>query len=124
MAVLAELFLRKTPEGTILYDLRASRVVPEYIRELGGHPVKTRVGHSCIKEKMREVDAVFAGELAGHYYYRELGFTDSGIFLRESHTEPVVRLVIEAEDERTLQYEKARLLDIVQDYREESRGPL
>jgi phosphomannomutase len=184
IAVLAEYFLHREPAATILYDLRASRVVPERIRELGGSPVITRVGHSYIKQKMREVNGVFAGELSGHYYYQEMGFIDSGILsmismlnvlalkgiplshiirplqkyarsgeinvkvqdakqvfrdlegayydgqqmhldgltvvyphwwfnLRESHTEPVVRLVVEAENEETLQREQGRLLTII-----------
>jgi phosphomannomutase len=184
IAVLAEYFLQKEPGATILYDLRASRAVPERIAELGGKPVKTRVGHSFIKRKMREENAIFAGELSGHYYYRELGFIDSGILsmismlnllalketpisqlvqplskyaqsgeiniqvsdkqkllevveaaysggkqehldgltveyaswwfnLRESHTESVVRLVMEANNEATLQREQRKLLELI-----------
>jgi phosphomannomutase len=191
IAVLAEHFLKKTPGATILYDLRASRAVPERIRALGGNPVKTRVGHSFIKEKMRQVDAVFAGELSGHYYFKEAGFIDSGILamitmlnllgmkqtplsqlvrplqkhaqsgeisirvhdtprlfeeleaaykdahqehldglsveypdwwfnLRESHTEPVVRLVMEADDEGTLERQKARVLNMIDPYKVEA----
>ena len=184
IAVLAEYFLHKRPGATILYDLRASQVVPERICELGGNPVMTRVGHSYIKQKMHEVNGIFAGELSGHYYYQEMGTIDSGILsmisminvlalkqvplsqiihplqryarsgeinvevqdakrvlrdleeaykdgeqthldgltvtyphwwfnLRKSHTEPVVRLVVEADDEETLQREQARLLAII-----------
>ena len=184
VAALAEYFLQKEPGATILYDLRASRAVPERIAELGGKPVKTRVGHSFIKRKMRKENAIFAGELSGHFYYREMGFIDSGILsmismlnllalkqvpisqlvrplqkyvqsseiniqvgdkqkllesvetaysdgkrehldgltveyadwwfnLRESHTEPVVRLVMEAEDDATLKREKTKLLRLI-----------
>lgn len=55
----------------ILYDLRSSWAVRESIREHGGNPIMSRVGHAFIKAQMREVGAVFAGELSGHYYYRE-----------------------------------------------------
>jgi phosphomannomutase len=79
IAVLAEHFLAQHTGATVLYDLRASRAVPERIRELGGRAVETRVGHSFIKKTMRETGAVFAGELSGHYYFREAGFIDSGI---------------------------------------------
>ncbi|NLE45852.1 MAG: phosphomannomutase/phosphoglucomutase [Chloroflexi bacterium] len=181
IAVLAEHFLQKEPGATVLYDLRASRAVAERIREYGGNPVKTRVGHSFMKQSMRETNAVFAGELSGHYYFRHMGFTDSGIVsmitmlnlmaarrqslsemirplrkyvqsgeiniavqdklgtlarveaaysdgqqehldgltvdypnwwfsLRQSQTEPILRLVIETCDELSLELEKARLL--------------
>ena len=55
----------------ILYDLRSSWAVKECIRDNGGKPIMCRVGHAFIKAQMREVGAVFAGELSGHYYYRE-----------------------------------------------------
>ena len=79
-ALIAESFLAKNPGATILYDLRSSRVVPETIRRLGGKPVRCRVGHAFIKEQMRKENAVFAGELSGHYYYRDMGFTDNAVF--------------------------------------------
>ncbi len=184
IAVLAEHFLALNPGATILYDLRASRAVPERIHELGGNPVQTRVGHSFIKQAMREHKAVFAGEMSGHYYFADAGYIDSGIHalltavallhaksaplselisplaryarsgeinlgvedaaavidslkksfadgeqstldglsvhypdwwfnLRPSHTEPVVRLVIEANDEATLELRKAQLLALI-----------
>lgn len=186
IAVLAEYFLAREPGATILYDLRSSRAVPERIRELGGQALKTRVGHSFIKEKMRKVSALFAGELSGHYYFQEMGYIDCGILamismlnllgqkkvplselvkplkkyarsgelnfsidnpdglfealekafkdgdqdhldgltveyadwwfnLRRSHTEPVVRLVIEAQDEDSLEKHKANLTGIISD---------
>jgi len=62
--------LRSGP-ATILYDLRSSHAVPECIAENGGTPMMTPVGHSFIKKKMRETGAAFAGELSGHYYFRE-----------------------------------------------------
>jgi phosphomannomutase len=191
IAVLAEYVLRKSPGATVLYDLRASRAVPERIHQLGGNPVKTRVGHSFIKEKMRQVDAVFAGELSGHYYYRSMGTIDSGILsmitmlnllahsgspvsqlisplrkyvqsgeinfpvptagpllqalqqsysdgqqehldglsveyphwwfnLWPSNTEPIVRLVMEADDSQTLAEKQARLVEIIRQYQDPS----
>jgi phosphomannomutase len=184
IAVLAEYYLAKSPGATILYDLRSSRAVPERIKDLGGIPLKTRVGHSFIKRKMRKDSAVFAGELSGHYYFQDLGYIDCGLMamvvmlnllgkkeeslsgivrplmkyarsgeinistqepdrmidvlasaytdgeqthldglsveypswwfnLRKSHTEPVVRLVIEAEDEDILERQKSKLMGIV-----------
>jgi phosphomannomutase len=62
--------LLQQQKGTILYDLRSSRAVREVICENGGTPVMCRVGHSFIKQQMRETDAIFAGELSGHYYFR------------------------------------------------------
>jgi phosphomannomutase len=55
----------------VLYDLRSSRAVPECIRDNGGKAVRSRVGHAFIKAQMRENDAVFAGELSGHYYFKQ-----------------------------------------------------
>ncbi len=57
-------------KGTVLYDLRSSRAVKEVIAENGGTPLMCRVGHSFIKQQMRDTDAIFAGELSGHYYFR------------------------------------------------------
>jgi phosphomannomutase len=79
-ALIAQFFLTKEPGATILYDLRSSRIVPESITHLGGRAVRCRVGHAFIKEHMREENALFAGELSGHYYYRDMGFADNGIF--------------------------------------------
>jgi len=79
-ALISESFLAKNPGATIVYDLRSSRVVPETISRLGGKPLRTRVGHAFIKEIMRQKNAVFAGELSGHYYYRDTGFTDNALF--------------------------------------------
>ena len=60
-----------TRKGVIFYDLRSSRVVPEVIEAAGGTPRMSRVGHAFIKQQMREHDALFAGELSGHYYFRD-----------------------------------------------------
>ncbi len=69
-AIIARDILTHGP-ATILYDLRSSWAVKECILENGGKPVMCRVGHAFIKNQMRECDAVFAGELAGHYYFKE-----------------------------------------------------
>jgi phosphomannomutase len=79
-ALIAEFLLTKEPGATILYDLRSSRIVPETITRLGGKAIRTRVGHAFIKARMREENALFAGELSGHYYYRDMGFTDNALF--------------------------------------------
>ena len=79
-AILAKYFLAKEPGATVAYDLRSSKVVAEYITSLGGTPVETRVGHSFIKATMKEHHAVFAGELSGHYYFRDFYGADSGLF--------------------------------------------
>jgi phosphomannomutase len=79
-ALIAEFLLAKEPGATILYDLRSSRIVPETISRLGGKAIRTRVGHAFIKAAMRQYNALFAGELSGHYYYRDTGFTDNALF--------------------------------------------
>lgn len=78
-AMLAEYFLDKHPGSAILYDLRSSRVVPEIIEAKGGKPVRTRVGHSFIKQVMREENAPFGGEVSGHFYFRDNFYADSGL---------------------------------------------
>ena len=79
-ALIADFCLTQEPGATFLYDLRSSRVVAETIARLGGRAVRCRVGHAFIKEQMRQENALFAGELSGHYYFRDTGFCDNGIF--------------------------------------------
>jgi phosphomannomutase len=79
-ALLAKYYLQKEPGATIAYDLRSSKVVPEFIASLGGKAVETRVGHSFIKATMKEHHAAFAGELSGHYYFRDFYGADSGLY--------------------------------------------
>ena len=76
-ALFAREMLAREPGAAILYDLRSSKAVPEAVREAGGRPGMTRVGHSFIKAQMREEQAVFAGELSGHFYWRDLHYTDN-----------------------------------------------
>jgi phosphomannomutase len=78
-ALIAEFFLAGEPGARILYDLRSGRVVAETIRRLGGTGKRCRVGHAFIKAQMREDGALFAGELSGHYYFRDLGYIDCGL---------------------------------------------
>ena len=66
-----------TKKGVIYYDLRSSWVVKEVIEAAGGTPMMSRVGHAFIKQQMREKDAIFAGELSGHYYFRDNYTTES-----------------------------------------------
>lgn len=79
-ALLAEYLLRyrKMSGETVLYDLRSSMKVPEYIEKLGGNPFMSPIGHSRIKRLMREHRALLGGELTGHYYFRENNYCDSG----------------------------------------------
>jgi phosphomannomutase len=77
-AIVAKAMLEKFPGEKILYNLICSRAVPEVIRENGGTPVKTRVGHSFIKGVMADTGAVFGGEHSGHYYFRDNYRADSG----------------------------------------------
>jgi len=76
-ALIAEAILKKQGKGTILYDLRSSWAVREVIKENGGTPKMSRVGHAFIKQQMRDADAIFAGELSGHYYFRQNYYTES-----------------------------------------------
>jgi phosphomannomutase len=77
-ALLAESMLEKEPGGTIIYDVRASWAVRDVVERAGGTALPNRVGHAFIKHRMREVDAVFAGEVSGHYYFRDFSQADSG----------------------------------------------
>ena len=78
-AMVASVMLERHPGATILYNLICSRAVPEVIDECGGVGVRTRVGHSYIKQVMADTGAVFGGEHSGHYYYRDNYRADSGI---------------------------------------------
>ncbi|MFC9691013.1 phosphomannomutase/phosphoglucomutase [Kribbella sp. NPDC056951] len=71
--------LAKHPGATILYNLITSKAVPELVTEHGGVPVRTRVGHSNIKQKMAETDAVFGGEHSAHYYFKDFWRADTGM---------------------------------------------
>jgi phosphomannomutase len=77
-ALFAESILAKEPGGKVIYDVRASWAVPEAITKAGGEAFVNRVGHAFIKQRMREIDAVFAGEVSAHYYFRDFSQADSG----------------------------------------------
>jgi phosphomannomutase len=78
-ALLAESILEKEPGAKVIYDLRASWAVPETVERAGGVPLVNRVGHAFIKHRMRKEDAAFAGEVSGHYYFRDFSQADSGV---------------------------------------------
>jgi phosphomannomutase len=78
-ALVAKAMLQRFPGSKVVYNLICSWAVPEVIRENGGEPVRTRVGHSFIKQVMAETGAVFGGEHSGHYYFRDHYRADSGL---------------------------------------------
>ena len=78
-ALLAEAFLLKHPGSTVIYDLRASHAVRDTAARLGGRALMNRVGHAFIKRRMRDEDAVFGGEVTGHYYFRDFYYADNGV---------------------------------------------
>ena len=80
-AFLASLILKEKPGAKILYDVRSSSVVPETIKRAGGQPVVWKIGHSLIKEKMRNENIFFAGEFSGHYYLKDHYFSETPLFL-------------------------------------------
>jgi len=77
-ALLAHAFMLKEPGATVVYDLRASYAVKDMATEYGGKAVMNRVGHAFFKGRMRELNAVFGGEVTGHYYFRENFYCDNG----------------------------------------------
>ncbi|TNM42738.1 phosphomannomutase/phosphoglucomutase [Nocardioides albidus] len=78
-ALIASRELAREPGSTVIHNLITSRAVPEIVTELGGVPVRTRVGHSYIKATMAETDAIFGGEHSGHFYFRDFWRADSGM---------------------------------------------
>src|SRR3954464_1835229 len=78
-ALFAETILAKEPGGKVIYDVRASWAVPEAIERAGGEALVNRVGHAFIKQRMREADAAFGGEVSGHYYFHDFFQADSGV---------------------------------------------
>jgi phosphomannomutase len=77
-ALLAQALLVKNPGETILYDIRASRAVPDTVEAAGGTALVNRVGHAFFKRRMREEGGIFGGEVSGHYYFRDFYCADSG----------------------------------------------
>jgi phosphomannomutase len=78
-AILGEAFARREPGARIVYDVRASRAVADYVGRAGGTALMNRVGHAFIKKRMRDENAVFGGEVSGHFYFRENWFADNGM---------------------------------------------
>ncbi len=79
LTILAKSFLAKNPSSTILYNAICSNIVPETIKAKGGKAIRTRVGHSIIKAKMKEYKSLLAGEHSGHYYFKDNFNADSGL---------------------------------------------
>ncbi len=77
-ALLAETFLLRHPGATVLYDVRASYAVKDIVAKYGGTALMNRVGHAFFKARMREENAIFAGEVTGHYYFRDNFYADNG----------------------------------------------
>ena len=78
-ALLAETMLAREPGAKIIYDVRASWAVPRAIEAAGGIPIMSRVGHAYIKHRMRKENALFAGEVSAHYYFRDFSQADTGV---------------------------------------------
>ncbi len=78
-ALVAVRELAKDPGGTVIHNLITSHAVPEIVKEHGGKPVRTRVGHSFIKEEMAKTGAIFGGEHSAHYYFRDFWKADTGM---------------------------------------------
>lgn len=102
-AWLTKRFLEQDPGAAIVYDLRSSKALVEAIESAGGKPVRSRVGHVFMKQKMAEHDAVFGGELSGHFYFRENFYADSGAIAFASVVSALV------DDERPLSEQLAPL---------------
>src|SRR5687767_2669875 len=105
-ALLAEAFLLKTPGATIIYDLRASHAVKDVVARYGGRALMNRVGHAFIKQRMRQEDGIFAGEVTGHYYFRDFYYADNGFI-------PAL-LILELMSKKNMS-----LRDLLQPYREQ-----
>ncbi|MGZ4176705.1 MAG: phosphomannomutase/phosphoglucomutase [Solirubrobacteraceae bacterium] len=103
-ALLTESLLRKEQGATVLYDVRASRAVADVARRDGGRALVNRVGHAFFKTRMREENAVFGGEVSGHYYFRDFYCADSG-------TLPAL-LILELLSQR-----EARMSELLEPYR-------
>jgi phosphomannomutase len=99
-ALIAEDVLRENPGATILYDLRSSKIVPERVAEQGGRAVECRVGHAFIKKQLRDEGGLFAGELSGHFYFKESSFAENTLIalfrvlnILEAKAAPLSRLI-------------------------------
>ena len=95
-ALVARWYLRRHPGASIVHNLITSKAVPETVLAHGGHPIRTRVGHSFIKQVMAETGAIFGGEHSGHYYFADNYRADSGMLAM------LVLLQVISEDGRSL----------------------
>ncbi len=95
-AIIADWFLKREPGAKVVHNLICSKAVPETVRAAGGEPIRTRVGHSYIKQVMKETGAIFGGEHSAHFYFRDNYRADSGILAS------LVLLQIMSEDGRPL----------------------
>jgi phosphomannomutase len=78
-ALLAETMLKGAPGSAIVYDIRASDCVRDIVTRAGGRPVVWKIGHAFIKPKMQQENAIFGGEVSGHFYFKDFWFSDSGL---------------------------------------------
>jgi phosphomannomutase len=132
-ALLARQLLGSEPGATILYDVRASRAVPDTVRELGGTPHVNRVGHAFFKAALRERSAAFGGEVSGHYYFRDFWCADSGAIpallvleLLSAQPEPLSALVgalreryfISGEINSEVEDQQAKMRQLAERYRD------
>jgi phosphomannomutase len=78
-ALLAETMLQNSPGSAVVYDIRASDCVGDIVTQAGGRPVIWKIGHAFIKPKMQEENAIFGGEVSGHFYFKDFWFADSGL---------------------------------------------
>lgn len=79
VGLLAEVFLKRFPGARIVHDPRLTWNTIDIVKQLGGEPVMCRSGHAFIKQRMREVDAVYGGEMSAHHYFRDFAYCDSGM---------------------------------------------
>ena len=79
VGLLAKSILKSNPGGKIIHDPRLTWNTIEIVKNAGGEPVQSKSGHAFIKEKMREVNAIYGGEMSAHHYFRDNAYSDSGI---------------------------------------------
>jgi len=79
IGLLAETLLEKYPQGKIIHDPRLTWNTIEQVKEAGGIPIQSKTGHSFIKERMREEDAIYGGEMSAHHYFKDFAYCDSGM---------------------------------------------
>jgi phosphomannomutase len=94
-ALVAKIILKENPKAKILYDVRSSNIVGETIKANGGKPIKYKIGHALIKEKIRRDNILFAGELAGHYYLGKKMFYEVPLFV-------LLRILKELKEKKTV----------------------